>query len=58
MSLPRPCNPLEGSPAETIEAHQHETPEVNRNPANEMSRVLGTAPVHLAADPSGGAIAH
>jgi AraC family transcriptional regulator len=58
MSLPRPSHPLEGCPVETIEAHQHEMPEVNRNPANEMSRVLGTAPVHLAADSSGGAIAH
>lgn len=58
MSLPSPSDPSESLPAETIEAHRHETLEVNRKPANEMSRVLRTAPVHLAADPSGGAIAH
>jgi AraC family transcriptional regulator len=46
------------SPAETIDARRHETSAGERNPANEMSRVLQTAPIHLAADPSGGAIAH
>src|SRR5262249_27151447 len=58
MSKPCPCDFSRDSPAETIDARQDETPAANRNPANEMSRVLGTAPIHLAADPAGGAIAH
>jgi len=58
MSLPGSSNPLESSPDEAIEARRDEIPAADHNPANEMSRVLRTAPIHLAADPSGGAIAH
>jgi hypothetical protein len=32
------------SPAETIEARRDEMPAADQNPANEMSRVLRTAP--------------
>jgi AraC family transcriptional regulator len=35
-----------------------ETPGADRHPANEMERVLRVAPLHLAKDPAGGAIAH
>lgn len=58
MSSPCSCNPLENSPAETIEARPDEMRAVDQNPAKEMSRVLRTAPIHVAADASGGAIAH
>ncbi len=57
MSKPCPHDFSQDSPQdsriETIDARQDETPAANRNPANEMSRVLRTAPIHLAADPSG-----
>ncbi|RWX33282.1 AraC family transcriptional regulator, partial [Rhizobium leguminosarum] len=58
MSLPCSSDPIESSPDEAIEARRDEMPAADHNPANEMSRVLRTAPIHLAADPSGGAIAH
>jgi len=58
MSLPCPYDLPQDSPLETIDARRHETPAASQNPANEMSRVLRTAPIHLATDASGGAIAH
>lgn len=62
MSKPCLCDFSEDSLFDTIDARQdntkRETPDADRNPANEMSRVLQTAPIHLAADSSGGAIAH
>jgi AraC family transcriptional regulator len=45
-------------PAETAGSGPDRTPDANRQPANEMQRVLRIAPIHLAKDPSGGAIAH
>jgi AraC family transcriptional regulator len=58
MSKPRLCNFSQDSPTETVGAGMDETPVASRAPASEMARVLGTAPIHLAKDPSGGAIAH
>lgn len=47
-----------GALAETMDARQDDRPMTERRPANEMSRVLRTAPIHMAADSSGGVIAH
>jgi AraC family transcriptional regulator len=47
-----------GAAAETMDARQDDRPMTERRPANEMSRVLRTAPIHMAADSSGGGIAH
>ncbi|MEH2513756.1 AraC family transcriptional regulator [Nitrobacteraceae bacterium AZCC 1564] len=58
MSKPCLCDFSQDSPAEMTDAPQDKTPAANRRPANEMSRVLRTTPLHMAADPSGGAIAH
>lgn len=46
------------SPVETMDAQQDDKPMTERRPASEMSRVLGTAPIHMVADSSGGVIAH
>ena len=58
MSLPRRRDFPQDSLLDTIDARRDETPAAGQKPANEMSRILRTAPIHLAADPSGGAIAH
>lgn len=58
MSRASQCDPAQESPTEIANGHQDETSVTNRRPASEMSRVLRAAPVHLAIDPSGGAIAH
>ncbi|WP_424630632.1 helix-turn-helix domain-containing protein [Bradyrhizobium sp. SYSU BS000235] len=58
MSKPCLSDFSQDSPAEITSPSQNETQVGTQQPANEMSRVLRTTPVHLAADPSGGAIAH
>lgn len=58
MRKPYPRDFSKDSSAEITDACRAETPVASRDPANEMSRVLRTVPIHLAADPSGGAIAH
>lgn len=51
-------DPLEALPVPP-DARQRELPGGDRRPADvEMARVLHTAPVRMASDPSGGAIAH
>jgi AraC family transcriptional regulator len=52
------CDFSQSPAAEVIEAHRDHDPMTDRRPANEMSRVLRTTPLHMATDPSGGAIAH
>ena len=58
------CNPRihdlsrENQP-DASEAHQRDLPMADRRPADaEMARVLKTAPLRMASDPSSGAIAH
>jgi AraC family transcriptional regulator len=47
------------NPPAASEAHQGTPPDGDRRPAGlEMARVLKTAPVHVAVNPSGGTIAH
>ncbi|WP_424630631.1 helix-turn-helix domain-containing protein [Bradyrhizobium sp. SYSU BS000235] len=58
MSKPCLCDFSQDSPAEVTNPSQDGTPAATQQPANEMSRVLRTAPLHMAKDPSGGAIAH
>ena len=58
MSSARLCDFPQDTPVETTDARQDDRPVADRRPANEMSRVLKTAPIHMALDPSGGAIAH
>ena len=44
---------------DTFEAHQRDLPNADRRPADvEMARVLKTAPLRMASDPSSGAIAY
>lgn len=53
------CGALRDVPATTSEARKKDAPTINGRPANEeMARVLGIQPLHIATDSSGGAIAH
>src|SRR5437762_5088910 len=59
MSKPILRDPSQEDPAAEAEARQATRPTVDRRPADvEMARVLKTAPLRMALDPSGGAIAH
>jgi AraC family transcriptional regulator len=58
MSKTCPREFSEDAPVEMTDTRQDEIPVTNRHPANEMSRVLRTTPIHMATDASGGAIAH
>lgn len=58
MSQSNPCSHPDACPTATLDPRRDGTPAGNQEPANEMSRVLGTTPLHLATDASGGAIAH
>src|SRR3954453_15299093 len=58
------CKPVVRDPSQvnqpdTFEAHQRDLPIADGRPADaEMARVLKTAPLRIASDPSNGAIAH
>jgi AraC family transcriptional regulator len=59
MSKPILREPSQEDPPAASEARQSHAPIVDRRPADvEMARVLGTAPLRMASDPSSGAIAH
>ena len=58
MTRPSPCSRPDDCPRETAGPSHDGTPIADQDPAHEMSRVLRTAPLHLATDASGGAIAH
>lgn len=58
MSAPCSCNSRESEADDSADATADGVRVADHTPATEMSRVLRTAPIHLAADPSGGAIAH
>lgn len=51
--------PLQGIQPDAYQAHQRDLSGTDRRPADaEMARVLKTAPLRMASDPSSGAIAH
>src|SRR6476646_439666 len=53
------CDPSHQNQPDASEAHQPDWPIADRRSANaEMARVLKTAPIRMASDPLGGAIAH
>ncbi|WP_248447627.1 helix-turn-helix domain-containing protein [Sinorhizobium meliloti] len=58
MSAPCSRNSRESEADDSADASVDDVRVADHTPATEMSRVLRTAPIHLAADPSGGAIAH
>jgi len=59
MSKPILRDPSHESLPDASEARQGHSPSADRRPADvEMARVLRTAPLHMASDPSSGAIAH
>src|SRR5262245_24376180 len=62
MSLPCLCDPpqdiSQDSSFETTDDCRDGKPVTDRHPTDEMSRILGTKPIHMALDPSGGAITH
>jgi AraC family transcriptional regulator len=59
MSKPILREPSQENPPAASEARQSDVPIADgRAPDVEMARVLGTAPLRMALDPSGGAIAH
>ena len=59
MSKPILRDPLQEDPPVASEARQDHLPSADRRPADvEMSRVLRTAPLRMASDPSSGVITH
>jgi AraC family transcriptional regulator len=59
MSKPILRDSSHEDPSAASEARQHQSPDADRRPADvEMARVLRTAPLRMASDPSSGAIAY
>jgi AraC family transcriptional regulator len=59
MSKPILRDPSQEDSSAASEMRQGHSPIVDRRPADvEMARVLGTAPLRMASDPSSGAIAY